>query len=294
MNTTVFNTKTRHWSFWIGLTLCVLAVCALLLTGIIAGVRNSAGGDSPRKLRHAAFDGDESAVRRILMDHPDWIDAPGEVYKRNRIAVIIEAEIDKFVNPQPSDYDRDYVEGHFLGLEAERATALVHAVVCCRTNDALYLVEHGASVQARLGYGGSLLSHVINTGDTNLLLAFERHGLSYGSPPIFTEGNPILLASWANHPNTLKLLIDRGLSVKVAGREGETPLHVAIDRGRLDFVQLITTNGADLQRKNARGQNSLAFAHVRAKGNSPKHWAINSWLQDYAATNSVNSFLKNG
>jgi hypothetical protein len=266
--------------------LVVLAVITLLAINTWEGVRRR-DNDTPQKLRHAAFDDDMATVRRILSLHPEWIDARGSKPKKNWVGDAIYKTVDKLVNPTPSDYDRDYVEEHFLGLEAEGATALVHALIRCKTNTALFLVEQGADVQIKLGRGYSLLSHVINTGDTNLLIAFEKRGLSYENPSSFELGDPMVLASWANHPGTLKLFIDRGLSMDVTGRDGATPLHIAVGRGRLDFVQLLATSGADLHRRDARGSSPLSQARLLGKTNSASRRALSSWLQEYAATNNA-------
>lgn len=273
--------KPKHTRYGLWLFVAVIVTLLVVSTWEVARRKDS---DTPLKLRRAAFDGDETTVRRLMSLHPEWIDIPGSAPKRKWVRDAIFEKVDKIVNKVPSDYDRDYVEEHFLGLEATGATALVHALIQSKTNIAQFLVEQGAYVQIKLGRGYSLLSHVINTGDTNLLVAFEKRGLSYRSPTLARENDPMLLASWANHPNTMKLFIERGLSVNVAGQQAETPLHVAISRGRLDFVQLIATNGADLHARNARGQTPLALARLGASGNSPKHRVvICSWLEDYAS-----------
>ena len=95
------------------------------------------------------------------------------------------------------------------------ATPLHDAAWSGNLEIARYLMEHGANVKARHAEGGS-----------------QPLGLRRASRTIFAM---------------VELLLAHGADVRAADNSGETPLHLAVDRGYLALVELLIVRGADVK-----------------------------------------------
>lgn len=68
---------------------------------------------------------------------------------------------------------------------------------------------------------------------------------------------PVHIATLANHPAAVELLLTHGADVSLADREGNTALHMASFLGRTDLVRLLLNAGADPELRNHLGFSSL-------------------------------------
>ena len=68
---------------------------------------------------------------------------------------------------------------------------------------------------------------------------------------------PLHIATLANHPAAIELLLANGADVSLADREGNTALHMASFLGRTDIVRLLLKAGADPELRNDLGFSSL-------------------------------------
>jgi ankyrin repeat protein len=64
----------------------------------------------------------------------------------------------------------------------------------------------------------------------------------------------------AQHDDNLKLILNAGADVDLSNKAGETPLMVAAQLGRLDYVQALLDKKADPSAKNHEGNTALYFA----------------------------------
>ena len=63
------------------------------------------------------------------------------------------------------------------------------------------------------------------------------------------------------------MLIERGADLKTQNRDGQTPLHLALYRGRVDIAHMLTERGTDLTAQNNDGETSLRLT------SAPSLWA---------------------
>jgi ankyrin repeat protein len=68
---------------------------------------------------------------------------------------------------------------------------------------------------------------------------------------------PLHVATLANHPAAVELLLAHSADVSLADREGNTALHMASFLGRTDLVRLLLKAGADPELRNHLGFSSL-------------------------------------
>lgn len=269
-----------------GLWLAVAVVVGLLALTTWDVLRNS-DRSSPAALRRAAFDGDEATVRRLIKAHPEWIDSVGSTNGQTRMLGGLYDKAMKGFGKSPVSAPKDDPDKTFLSWEGIGPTPLFYAVARKHVGTALILLEAGAHTRTKLSTGHSIVPAAINTGDTNLLAALERRGANLGEIDSGSSMTALHHATFGQRPEMLLFLLGRkNLSVNAADRRGLTPLHYVAGRGRLDLVQILVTNGADLTLTNGRGMTALDHAHVRTSQSADSNSvAVVDWLEAYTATN---------
>ncbi len=271
-----------------GLWLVVVVVASLLALSTWDILRNS-GGNSPIALRRAAFDGDEATVRRLLAAHPEWIDTPGSTNASKRATGgLLEVTLIALGKPAPSPTSPEGErEEQFWALETSGATPLIHAAARRHLGAARLLVDAGANLQGKVARGwplSALTHHAAGIGDTNFLTALETRGVRLQSDGAGYETWLMGAAVEGGHPDMLQFLIGRGLSVNERHPTRITPLHLAAAKSRLDLVQMLATNGADLTVVSFFDETALDIARKFAPSSS-NATAIVTWLEAFAATN---------
>ena len=53
-----------------------------------------------------------------------------------------------------------------------------------------------------------------------------------------------------NNPEAARRLLKHGANINARDYQGDTPLHFAVEKGELDFINLLHEHGADLDAKN--------------------------------------------
>jgi Ankyrin repeats (3 copies) len=74
----------------------------------------------------------------------------------------------------------------------------------------------------------------------------------------------LLVAAASGHVDTLRLLIERGATVKLADDYGDTALMAAVRAGSIESVKLLLAAGADANARDKAGRSALAWA-VRSR-----------------------------
>jgi ankyrin repeat protein len=62
-----------------------------------------------------------------------------------------------------------------------------------------------------------------------------------------------------------RLLLESGANANIRNHEGNTPLHLAIELGRYDIIQLLLGRGADVHAKDNVGWTPYLLASIRGK-----------------------------
>ncbi|MFD1885503.1 ankyrin repeat domain-containing protein [Paenibacillus wenxiniae] len=101
-----------------------------------------------------------------------------------------------------------------------------------------WLVEHGADIEARDEYGKTPLhSHARSwCGHAELLIEL-------GADTEAVDRNletPLFMAATSFHPNTVRMLVARGVGVNVQNKSGQTPLQAALFRcSNIDIQKMV-------------------------------------------------------
>ena len=75
---------------------------------------------------------------------------------------------------------------------------------------------------------------------------------------------PLMLAAGNNHPNAVKLLLEKGANPNLKSKDGTTALHKASETGNLESVQALLKAGADPAAVDSHGRTPLqASEHYR-------------------------------
>jgi len=97
------------------------------------------------------------------------------------------------------------------------------------------------------------------SGDFNKV----RLALNFGAD-VNPKGNggwtPLHLATYHNHIQIAKFLIDRGADVNAKANGGRTPLHEAVLNNATEVAKLLLDKGADVEAKNVYGNTPLDLA----------------------------------
>jgi ankyrin repeat protein len=150
-------------------------------------------------------------------------------------------------------------------------TALGEAAGAGRLDMMRWLMDQGADVNA-----GAPLRSAIYGGQVEAVAFLLGQG---ADPNVRVNSRNVALheAAGNTHVDTvamLELLIEHGAKLEVAGWYGQTPLHVAADRGNLSAVRYLVERGANVNAMNADGDSSLTgasrhpevVAYLRAQG----------------------------
>lgn len=261
---------------------------ALVITTLLAlttwDVLRNIGGSHGEALRRAAYDGDETTVRRIVAAHPEVIDSV------NRSAAVIQRLREAAVRYGGSDFaPTDWPDlSSFESLEVCKPTALFLAVLRTNLGTAKFLTESGADVNVRpKGYYPVAFTAMMATGDTNFLGLLAKRGARLDiQDPEFGMTLFHLAAYQPQNPEMHRFLLDNRVPVNARSHDGKTALDWAVSWDRPVLLQFLLENGADWTLADGQGRTPLSRARKTAglafKTNAP---AILAMLEGYDATN---------
>ena len=124
------------------------------------------------------------------------------------------------------------------------------------------LHRNGSSMEPRENIKCTPLHLAANNGDLKLVQLLLDYGLDVDS--LDEYGNtPLIYASRSGHrraPSIARLLIERGADPNTRGIVGCTPLHEALEWGRIEIARLLIEHGANVEAKNNCGKTPLDYA----------------------------------
>ena len=100
-------------------------------------------------------------------------------------------------------------------------------------------------------------------GDTATVKLLLDRGVSVNARPWFAAGTPLIHAATLGRTDMVRLLLQRGADANARDGRGNTPLLLATLFGHHEVVALLLESGADPGLKNERGQTPLSRAKRR-------------------------------
>jgi ankyrin repeat protein len=149
-------------------------------------------------------------------------------------------------------------------------TPLMYAVNHGDIKIACLLLELGADVNLHNRNGKTAIDGAAIIGDLQLVKMLLAHGAEPNHEIKGKRATPIVYAACSNNLEVLKLLLEKGASVKNyfgCDREAYTlgpPLNAATLNGNSEFVRLLIENGADPNATDENGFTSVMMA-IRGK-----------------------------
>jgi len=125
-----------------------------------------------------------------------------------------------------------------------------------------YLVEAGADVNIQDRWGGTPLDDAISQGHDLIAKYLKESGALHGENSNF--GLDLIHAASRGDVETVKRLVESGISVQSCDYDKRTPLHVAIDERHEDVVKYLLEKGADVHAKDKFGGTPHQEAHRTA------------------------------
>ncbi|XP_041363273.1 ankyrin repeat and KH domain-containing protein 1-like [Gigantopelta aegis] len=177
-------------------------------------------------------------------------------------------------------------------IETNRNTALTLACFQGRHEVVSLLVDRKANIEHRAKTGLTPLMEAASGGYVEVGRVLLERGADVNAPPVPSSRDTALtIAADKGHYRFVELLLNRGASVDVKNKKGNSPLWLACNGGHLDVVQLLVSAGADIDSQDNRKVSCLMAAfrkgHVKVVKWMVKHvsqFPSDTELQRYIAT----------
>jgi ankyrin repeat protein len=145
----------------------------------------------------------------------------------------------RFANPRDIDYQND------IGY-----TSLMIASRNGHVDVVKALLNKGASTSIKNKYGKTAGVWAASNGHTEILNMLINRDL--GILAFQATGN--------NKPDTLRLLLDKGVDINSKNRYGYTLIMVATSTNNIDIFKFLLERGADTRLPNLKGENVIMYA----------------------------------
>ena len=139
-------------------------------------------------------------------------------------------------------------------------TPLYQAIQRNRLSAAKMLLAAGADPNIPAHEAKTALSWAAAQGSEEALDLLLQHPSIALDIPDKSGQTPLLLAADAGHTKSVRMLLDKGASLKHADNEGRTALSLAAAKGHKVVVKLLLKNGAAINAQDKKGNTALAVA----------------------------------
>ena len=263
--------------------------CAKLLLEHGAEV-NTRGGEHTTALHAAAFNGYDQ-VAALLLENGAEIDPLDEEHRTpliwaageghpDMVRLLLDHGADCMVQDEggwtaldesaPPGYDsivRILINHHLPIIHSkdnDSYTALHHTAGQCHDSTVQILLESGIDIDVRNRYGRTALFGAVGSGHEETVRLF----LEYGTDIHITNNagwSVLHIAAFYGHVSVGALLLDHGADIDYQ-TDGMTPLHIAVLRKNIDFVELLLEYETNCMVQNNYGHTALELLHIHELG----------------------------
>ncbi len=133
-----------------------------------------------------------------------------------------------------------------IDLQDNHGSTPLHLAIYHMSREAVQLfLDHAADVTLRNDKGQAVLHQALQRGHPDIIQLILS-GANVDADAVDNDGStPLYLAaSEAEVLSGAQLLLDHGANIDLRNKTGQTALHLASQRGRLDFMELLLNRGA--------------------------------------------------
>ena len=144
--------------------------------------------------------------------------------------------------------------------------AVVDDKVLIRTASKLYCLSEGSKLDPAMAAklqprrSSTPINDIwaaASAGNNAAIKRFLDAGVAVNAKQGRRGSTPLRNAILQDHPDSIRLLIERGADVTLSGPDGNTPLHLAAFLGDQSLVELLLKKGANGKTKNSKGETAL-------------------------------------
>jgi len=182
-------------------------------------------------------------------------------------------------------------------LAESQSTTLMTAIGYGASKEVLnYLIDHGASIDAKSEYGKSALEIAVGAGSRDAVEVLIKRGADYKQPISSGGGNTLIhLAAISPDSGPLEYLLSiKGTDPNIKNKEGETPLHMAAEYGRINQVNILLKKKADPNAKSDTGRTPLHYLTFGSQGSTSFESDVEIGKALIAAGADINAKTKSG
>ena len=204
---------------------------------------NQHDGGSP--LYYAAFCGFYDLAERLIMKHPDQVNARG-----GRIVAPLPAALHKRHFRLANLLHK---HGADVNCQGWLKSTPIHSAARGGSVDVMrWLLDHGADANARSDYGVTPLHWAASFTHIECVQVLLDHNANINIQT--TSGQtPLYYTTISSSEDTARRLLEHGADPNICTNSHATPLHEASSRGSLEVVRLLLSYGAKVDAKHSGG-----------------------------------------
>lgn len=143
--------------------------------------------------------------------------------------------------------------------DLDNQSALTRALYAGRRDTVRLLIERGADVNSKGGWGRTDLYQFAATGRWEAVELLLENGAKVDAKDD-KDSTPLMLACAFRNVDATSVLIEKGADVNARNKFGETPLMLAALNGDILIVEKLLKAGASLDTKDENGSTALMYA----------------------------------
>lgn len=186
-----------------------------------------------------------------------------------------------------------------LSAEKKRS-ALAIAAYNNRDSVVRYLIAGGFSANDTVDFGQTLLTDACSHSNKETIGQLIKAGADVNKASGINHWTPLFMATWANRPDIMLLLIDHGANVNSRSEGDTTPLHWAASCNLPAAAEVLIKHGANLESRRFSSHGTINAPLSLDEMKTPLHSAaergslevVKLLVASHANVNAKSQFLK--